>query len=96
MSLLNRFDERKCGCIVRGDGQHLRFCGQHGTIHRGILLSKYPGVDKTGAKKVRRGQGHTRKTHGPDAQHARQLARNLADYEALDKGRHGRTRPKGA
>lgn len=84
-NLLTHFDNRKCGCIVRGDGQWLRMCDQHGLIHRQQLFAKYPGLTSEGTKKRHRGQGHTSKTHGSDY-HGRSLARAIADYEAGARG----------
>lgn len=80
MSLINRFDERDCGCIVRGDGQWLRYCRTHGDSHTKLLLAKYPGVDKSGAKQVRRGQGHTAKTVNSEP---RRRANHIAREKAM-------------
>lgn len=78
--LTTRFDERDCGCIVRGDGQWLRFCQTHGASHAKGLFAKYPGLDKGGSVKVRRGQGHSAKTAGSES---RRNANHLAREESL-------------
>lgn len=94
-NLLTHFDNRKCGCIVRGDGQWLRMCDQHGLAHRQQLFARHPGLTESGARKRKRGEGHTAKTRVD--RHPRQLARARADYDA---GRGGvgswwRKQPKG-
>lgn len=65
--LVNQFNERDCGCILRGDGQWLRMCQQHGLAHRQQLFAKYPGLNRDGSVKRKRGEGHTRKTGGINA-----------------------------
>lgn len=79
-NLTNRFDERVCGCIVRGDGQWLRFCQTHGANHAKGLFAKYPGLDKSGSVKVRRGQGHSLKTGNSES---RRNTNHAAREEAM-------------